>query len=85
MEELALNKEMWKELKVRLVRLPDVERILTKIFTYSLKSKVKAFYIDAQALTRLDEFYDLLATLRELLAIIKETFTDRNLKSDRLK
>jgi hypothetical protein len=68
----------------RLIQLPDVERILTKIYTYSVKSKVKAFYIDAMALNRLDEFYELLATLRELLSIIKVEFGSRNLKSKRL-
>jgi len=78
-EELAGDAKFRKALMARLIRLPDVERILTKIYTYSVKSKVKAFYIDAMALNRLDEFYELLATLRELIAIIKDEFGSREL------
>ena len=44
-----------------------MERVLTKIYTYSVKQKLKAFWVDAQALNRLDEFYELLNTMRELL------------------
>lgn len=58
--------------------MPDVERILTKIYTYSVKTKVKAFYIDAQAMQRLHEFFDLMATLRELIAILKDIFHDKS-------
>lgn len=46
-EELIGKKLLRKEIQKRLVPLPDIERILTKIYTYSVKSKVKAFYIDA--------------------------------------
>ena len=56
--------------------MPDIERILTKIYTYSVKTKMRQFYIDAQALTRLDEFYGLVETLREVIKIIKELFHD---------
>jgi len=58
--------------------LPDVERILTRIYTYSVKTKVKAFYIDALAVTRLDEFYDLMMTLRELITMLKDIFHDKS-------
>ena len=46
-EELARKLKIRRELQKRLRALPDVERILTRIYTYSVKSKVKAFYIDA--------------------------------------
>ena len=68
--------------------MPDVERILTRIYTYSVKSKVKAFYIDAQAMNRLDEFYELMTTLKELINIVTEVFTPiqiSNLDSARLR
>lgn len=76
-EELVADSKLRKEIMARLIRLPDVERILTKIYTYSVKSKVKAFYIDAMALNRLDEFYDLLATMKELASIVKDVFGTR--------
>lgn len=46
-EELTTKEKLRRELSGRLRNLPDVERILTKIYTYSVKQKVKAFYIDA--------------------------------------
>ena len=54
--------------------LPDIERILTRVYTYSVKQKVKAFYIDAQAINRLDEFHDLCETLRAIVDILKDIF-----------
>ena len=50
--------------------MPDIERVLTKIYTYSVKQKIKAFYIDKQAIYRLNEFYDLLESMRKILAIL---------------
>ena len=47
-----------------LKELPDIERILSRIFTYSVKSKIKMFYIDAQAIKRLEEFYKLCEALK---------------------
>ena len=75
-EELANNKALRVKIQKRLSGLPDIERVLTKIYTYSVKQKVKAFYIDAQAMNRLDEFYDLLKWMREILAILGELFGD---------
>jgi len=73
-EELVGKRSLRKDLQKRLIALPDIERILTKIYTYSVKTKVKAFYIDAQALNRLDEFYGLVETLREVKRILIEVF-----------
>ena len=73
-EELVGKKHLRRDLQKRLTSLPDIERILTKIYTYSVKTKVKAFWVDAQALTRLDEFYGLIETLREVNSILDEVF-----------
>ena len=73
-EELALNKSLRVSIQKRLNGLTDVERILTKIYTYSVKQKVKAFWVDAQALNRLNEFYDLLELMNELLVMLKDLF-----------
>ena len=59
-EELVQELGTKKLIQAQLKNLPDLERTLTKIYTYSVKTKVKAFYIDQAALLRLDEFYDLL-------------------------
>jgi hypothetical protein len=44
-----------------------------------VKTKVKAFYIDAQAINRLDEFYDLNATLREVVDIMATTLQQEDI------
>ena len=46
-QDLVKNKAFFKLLTDTLASVPDVERMLTRIFTYSVKNKVKAFYIDA--------------------------------------
>lgn len=73
-DELCSNVNLRLKIQKRLTQLTDVERVLTRIYTYSVKQKVKAFYIDAQALNRLDEFYSLLGQLREIMAILKDIF-----------
>jgi len=40
--------------------IPDLERMLTRIYTYSMKTRIQAFYIDAKAKKRADEFRILL-------------------------
>ena len=68
--------------------MPDLERILSRIYTYSQKSSVKAIYIDISVITRLDEFYNLLSLLKKLKELICDVFDKealRVLKSKRLK
>ncbi len=69
-EELVNNKNLRKDIQKRLIGLPDIERILTKIYTYSVRTKSKFFWIDAQAMHRLDEFYGLVETLKEIIQML---------------
>lgn len=55
---------MRDKIQAKLKRIPDIERMLSKIYTYSAKANVKAIYIDIAVLNRLDEFYNLLEILR---------------------
>jgi hypothetical protein len=69
-------------------KLPDIERMLSRIYTYSAKSTVKAIYIDIAVINRLDEFYTLLNYLKRLRTIIQEVMEDsnaKNIKSKRLR
>ena len=52
-------------MKKELEGLPDIERMISKIYTYSVKQSVSAIYIDMAVLNRLNEFYDLLKALRK--------------------
>jgi len=41
---------MWgneaQHLRFKLAKLPDLERVLTKVFTYSVRNAVKAIYFE---------------------------------------
>lgn len=47
-------------LRARLSKLPDLEKLLAKIFTYSIKHKVKAIYFEDVSLAKMKEFRTLL-------------------------
>lgn len=57
---------------------------MARIFTYSVQSKVKAFYVDLQMMNRLDEFYKLLKTFEELQKTMAELFDEFPVKATRL-
>jgi DNA mismatch repair protein MSH6 len=71
---------------VKLAKLPDMEKLLAKIFTYSIKHKVKAIYFEDVSLVKMKEFRQLLKTLRsipEVFAPMMNRISD--FKSERLK
>lgn len=84
-----VNQEMTRDkLQAKLKKLPDLERMLSRIYTYSQKTSIKAIYIDISVITRLDEFHSLLSVLKKLGEIIGEVFTKdvlKGLRSRRLK
>lgn len=47
-------------LRSKLNKLPDLEKLMAKIFTYSIKHKVKAIYFENVSLTKMREFRTLL-------------------------
>ena len=65
-EDLKEHSELRSSMARLLSGLPDLERMVSKIYTYSVKQSVAAIYIDMQAKRRLDEFYDLLATFKKV-------------------
>ena len=82
--DLVANPELRNDIQNYSKKLPDVERILTRIYTYSVKSKVKAFYVDQQVLNRLDEFNQLLETFRDMAKWMDDLFDKYPIKSKRL-
>ena len=44
--DLVASVELRNEIQSFLRKLPDVERLMSRVFTYSVKGKVKAFYVD---------------------------------------
>lgn len=87
-EDFLNNDKIREDLVKALRNLPDVERLISRIYTYSVKSSVKAIYIDMAALQRLNEFYDLLKILRQMRTLVEKIFTEdvkSKLCSERLK
>lgn len=44
--------------------LPDLEKLLARIFAYSVKHRIKAIYFEDVSLTKMKEFRDLLAAFK---------------------
>jgi DNA mismatch repair ATPase MutS len=59
-EELMSFQHETDVLRARLGKLPDLEKLLAKIFTYSIKHSVKAIYFEDVSLQKMKEFRSLL-------------------------
>ena len=57
-------------IRAKMAKLPDIEKLLAKIFTYSIKHRVKAIYFEDVSLIKLKEFRTLLKTFRSVEDIL---------------
>lgn len=74
-------------LRARLQKLPDLEKLLAKIFTYSIKHSVKAIYFEDVSLQKMKEFRSLLNCFKNIDNTIESLTSLRRreeLKSARL-
>ena len=74
-------------MRSRLSKLPDLEKLLAKIFTYSIKHHVKAIYFEDVSLQKMKEFRTLLTCFRDVTRTVDSlrTVWQRNeLKSERI-
>jgi len=55
-----------------MARMPDAEKLLAKIFTYSIKHRIKAIYFEDVSLKKLTEFRTLLLTFKQTSEYLKE-------------
>ena len=66
--------------------LPDLEKLLARIFAYSIKHRVRAIYFEDVSLRKLKEFRTLLAALRRTEEILGGLMAKREcFTSDRLR
>lgn len=86
--DLVKQEALRDKLQARLKKVPDLERMLSRVYTYSQQTSVKAIYIDVGVIARLDEFHKLLS----VLGVVRDTVTDiftkdvvKGIKSKRLK
>ena len=57
-------------LRNKLSKLPDLEKLLAKIFTYSIKHSVKAIYFEDVSLQKMKEFRTLLVCFKNMTETI---------------
>jgi len=65
-EDLIQNQSATDILRASLARLPDLEKLLAKIFTYSIKHSVKAIYFEDVSLIKMKEFRTLLLVFKNI-------------------
>jgi hypothetical protein len=68
-------------IRAKMSKLPDIEKLLAKIFTYSIKHRVKAVYFEDVSLIKMKEFRLLLKTVRT----VDELLHDLSSKSEKFK
>ena len=64
-EDMITNQHETDVLRARLSKLPDLEKLLAKIFTYSIKHSVKAVYFEDVNLAKMKDFKTLLNVFRD--------------------
>ena len=65
--------------------IPDLERLLAKVFTYSIKHRIKAIYFEDVSLRKLTEFRTLLKALANSSEYLKDLVAVKDeFKSTRL-
>ena len=62
-EDLIKCQYQMEQVRVAMGKLPDLEKLLAKIFTYSVKHRVKAIFFEDVSLIKLKEFRHLLSNL----------------------
>lgn len=66
--------------------LPDLEKLLARIFAYSVKHRIKAIYFEDVSLAKMKEFRDLLAAFKRTEDILGYLMAKRaEFSSNRLK
>jgi len=69
----------------KVAKLPDLEKLLAKLYTYSVKHKVKAIYFENVSLIKLREFRTVLRHLTGLRDLVSSLANkSKHFKSERL-
>ena len=86
-EDLMLHQSTTDKFRMRLSKMPDLEKLLAKVFTYSIQNTVNAVFFEDVSLIKMRDFRNLLKCLnsiRATLAGLQELCDQRLLKSSRL-
>eukprot|EP00347_Sterkiella_histriomuscorum_P021958 403332180 len=85
-EDLIQHQYETDVFRSKLSKLPDIEKLLAKIYTYSIKNRVKAIYFENVSLIKLKEFRILLKHFRVMEELCESLMNKKNeFKSQRLR
>ena len=86
-EDLIAHQYETDAVRCKLKQLPDLEKLLARLYTYSIKHRIKAIYFEDVSLKKLKEFRQVLTTLKQtgdvlsLLMKKKDEFKSNRLRS----
>ena len=86
-EDMIQHQSETDMLRANMGKLPDLEKLLAKIFTYSIKHSVKAIYFEDVSLQKMRDFRTLLNAfnkVEETLGRFRDLYERNELKSARL-
>ena len=70
-EDLMQNQYDTDVFRSRIAKIPDLEKLVAKLYTYSIKHKVKAIYFENVSLNKMREFRQVLKTLKSLDEVVE--------------
>lgn len=82
-EDLMKYNYQLEQCRVELAKLPDLEKLLARIFSYSVKHRIQAIYFEDVSLSKMKEFRQLLRSLRTIpdtLNVLRKLCVDFNSK-----
>jgi DNA mismatch repair protein MSH6 len=84
-EDLMTHQYETDVFRSKIAKLPDLEKLLAKLYTYSVKHKVKAIYFENVSLIKLREFRVILRQFKALSELVSSLANKKNdFKSERL-
>ena len=70
-EDLMNHQYETDKLRALLSKLPDLEKLLARVFTYSIKHSVEAIYFEDVSLRKMQEFRQLLNSIKSVESILQ--------------
>ena len=84
-EDLIENQYETDVFRSKIAKIPDLEKLLAKLYTYSVKHKVKAIYFENVSLIKLREFRVILRHFKGLSELVNSLSSIlKSFKSERL-
>lgn len=69
-EDMNRHPDLLEAFRNNMAKMPDIERMMNKLFTYSVRQNVKAIYFENISFQKLKEFRHLLRNFKEIERII---------------